>query len=137
MTPRTPGTYVPEEEGGLSQSGRLAAALPLRDGRIAMALLSVGIVLYTLPHMHERYGFFLDILAIIYALQRPSKAPVALGYITVSLISYIFFLNQVHVISPVFLSLALLGLHTYVCMDLARQIKEQRIDLTAQQQIEG
>ena len=104
---------------------------------ITMALLAVGIVLYTLPHMHERYGFFLDILAIIYALQRPSKAPVALGYITVSLISYIFFLNQVHVISHVFLSLALLGLHTYVCMDLARQIKEQRIDLTAQQQIEG
>ena len=34
----TPGTYVPEESG---DTGRLAAVLPLKDGRVALALLSV------------------------------------------------------------------------------------------------
>ncbi|MCR4817736.1 MAG: DNA mismatch repair protein MutS [Fretibacterium sp.] len=45
----TPGTYVPEEESG---AGHLAAILPLRDGRAAVALLSVdtgGLEAGTLP----------------------------------------------------------------------------------------
>ena len=39
----TPGTYVPEEggEGDVLESAHLAAVLPLRDGRVAAALLSV------------------------------------------------------------------------------------------------
>lgn len=90
---------------------------------ISIALLSVGLTIYTLPHMHERYSFMLDILAIVYALQRPSKAPVSLAYITISLISYMCFLNGIYVIPFVYLSVALLALHTYVGMDLARQIK--------------
>ena len=35
----TPGTYVPEESA--DNTGRLAAVLPLKDGRVALALLSV------------------------------------------------------------------------------------------------
>ncbi|WP_347713376.1 DNA mismatch repair protein MutS [uncultured Fretibacterium sp.] len=45
----TPGTYVPEESG---DTGRLAAVLPLKDGRVALALLSVetgGLEAGTLP----------------------------------------------------------------------------------------
>lgn len=95
---------------------------------ITMALLSVGIVLFTLPHMHDRYGFFMDILAIIYALQRPSKAPIALGYLTISLLSYMPFLNRAYVVPMVVLALALLGLHTLVGIDLARQIKENSLE---------
>ena len=90
---------------------------------ITMALLSVGLATYTLPHMHDRYGFLLDVLAIIYALQRPKKAPVSVAYIIISLISYMCFLNGIYVIPFAYLSLALLALHTYVGMDLARQIK--------------
>ena len=90
---------------------------------ISIALLSVGLTIYTLPHMHERYSFMLDILAIVYALQRPSKAPVSLAYITISLISYMCFLNGIYVIPFAYLSVALLALHTYVGIDLAKQIK--------------
>ena len=46
-----------------------------------------------------------------------------MAYITISLISYMCFLNGIYVIPFVYLSVALLALHTYVGMDLAKQIK--------------
>ena len=46
---------------------------------VTMALFSVCLALYTLPHMHERYGFIVDMLAIMYAFLRPSKTPIAIG----------------------------------------------------------
>ncbi|MBP5397830.1 MAG: hypothetical protein J6Y32_04280 [Bacteroidales bacterium] len=89
---------------------------------ITLAMLSVSLALFTLPHMHERYGFLVDLLAIIYAVQRPQKAPLALGYLLISLLSYIPFLNGTYVIPMIYLALAMLGLNILLARDLARQI---------------
>lgn len=91
---------------------------------VTMALFSVSLALFTLPHMHERYGFIVDMLAIIYAVQRPSKTPIAIGYITVSLLSYMWFLHSAILIPHIYLAAALMVLNALVCMDLAKQIKE-------------
>lgn len=91
---------------------------------VTMALFSVSLALFTLPHMHERYGFIVDILAILYAFVRPSKAPVALGYILISLLSYMWFLNDIQVVPHICLAITLMVLDVLVFMDLARQIKE-------------
>lgn len=91
---------------------------------VTLALFSVSLVLFTLPHMHERYGLFVDILCIAYALLRPKMAPLALGFIVLSLLSYIPFLNRVEVIPAVYLSLAMLGLNTVLAVDMSRQISE-------------
>ena len=91
---------------------------------VTMALFSVSLALFTLPHMHERYGFIVDMLAIIYAVQRPSKTPIAIGYISVSLLSYMWFLHSAILIPHIYLAAALMVLNALVCMDLAKQIKE-------------
>ena len=89
---------------------------------VTLALFSVCLVLFTMPHMHERYGLLADILAIVYALLRPEKTPITLCYIVVSLLSYIPFLNSVDIIPGLYLSFAMLGLNILVGKDLARQI---------------
>lgn len=91
---------------------------------VTLALFSVSLVLFTMPHMHERYGLFVDVLSIAYAILRPKMAPLALGVMVISLLSYIPFLNRVELIPAIYLSLAMLALNTLLAVDLSRQIKE-------------
>lgn len=94
---------------------------------VTMALFSVCLVLFTMPHMHERYGLFVDILLIAYALQRPEKIPLAVGYIMISLLSYMPFINRANVLPGIWLAIGMLALNIFLGRDLARQIKENRI----------
>ncbi len=89
---------------------------------VTLALFSVSLALYTLPHMHERYGYLVDMLVIVYALQRPEKTWVAVCYILISLITYMPFLVGAYVLPFPFLAAVLLALDVYVGYDLYRQM---------------
>lgn len=93
---------------------------------ITLALFSVCLVLFTMPHMHERYGFLVDILAIVYAIQRPEKIPIAISYVVISVITYMAYLNGCYLLPFVYLSMAMLALNILVCRDLFRQISENK-----------
>lgn len=89
---------------------------------VTMALFTVCIALYTLPHMHERYGFIVDLLSIAYVIQRPKKTPVAILLITMSLLTYMPFLIGAYVFPFAVLSVVYLGVIVYLGYDLHAQI---------------
>ena len=99
-----------------------------RQIMVTMALFSICLVLFTMPHMHERYGLVVDLLVIVYALQRPEKTPIALCYILVSLLSYIPFLNRADALPSIWLAIAMLALNILVGRDLVRQINENNCE---------
>lgn len=92
---------------------------------ITLALFSVAVTIYLLPHMHERYGFIIDLLAIIYVILRPKKFWILLGFTIVSICSYMPFLVGKDIISMPVLAIILLGLIGFTGYDLYSQIKEQ------------
>ncbi|HYD50336.1 MAG TPA: hypothetical protein VEB21_18405 [Terriglobales bacterium] len=61
----------------------------LTEGRmLQLALLSVLVMPYCLPKMHDRYFFFADVLSIAYAFHYPRRAWVAVAVTAVSFCSY-------------------------------------------------
>ena len=55
---------------------------------VTLALFTVALIVYSLPHMHERYGCLADILAILYAMMnwRRFYIPVVLWADTIPMI---------------------------------------------------
>ena len=115
---------------GLMLLGTLAYYVTTRRVRltdtalVTLALFSVSMALYALPHMHDRYGFMVDLLAIVYAFQRPRKAFVSIGYILVSMLTYMTFLADITVLPFTVLALLLLALDIYVGYDLYLQLRD-------------
>ena len=72
---------------------RLWSAVPL-DGEVIVKLWLVSVLLlpFTLPHMHERYFFAAEVVSIIYAFYSPKRFFVPLIVGAVSLRSYFPFL---------------------------------------------
>ena len=91
---------------------------------VTLALFSVAIIVYSLPHMHDRYGFLIDLFAIIYGVYRVKKLPVACGFMLVSIITFMPYLIGTHIVPLQYMAIALLGLIVYVGYDLYRQIQE-------------
>ena len=91
---------------------------------VTLALFTVALTVYSLPHMHDRYGFLIDLFAIIYGVLRVRKLPVACGFILVSLLSYMPYLIAVHIVPLSYMAIALLGLIICVGYDLYCQIQE-------------
>lgn len=96
---------------------------------VTLALFTVALTVYSLPHMHDRYGFLVDLFAIIYGVYRVRKLPVACGFILISLLSYMPYLIAVHIIPLQYMAIALLGLIIYVGYDLYRQIQKNTVSL--------
>ena len=90
---------------------------------VTIALFSVAITVYTLPHMHERYGLLIDIVGIIYGILRPKKLWCTCGFVLVSLLSYMPFLVGVNVVGWPTLATLQLALIISVGYDLHSQIK--------------
>lgn len=88
---------------------------------ITTALFSLCLLLYGLPYMHERYGILIDVLAVVYAVLRPRKIPVAIGLITSSLMSYMLFLFGRESMPPLHHAILQLILIIFVGLDLYRQ----------------
>ncbi len=91
---------------------------------ITLALFTTALIVYSLPHMHERYGFLVDLLAIIYGMLNRKKLPAACGFILISVLSFMPYLIAVHIVPIQYVAIALLGLIIYIGYDLYRQVQE-------------
>ena len=89
---------------------------------ITLALFTVALIVYSLPHMHDRYGFLIDLLAIIYGTLNVKKMLVACGFMLVSVLSFMPYLIAVHIVPIQYVAIGLLGLIVYVGYDLYHQI---------------
>lgn len=90
---------------------------------VTLALFTVALTVYCLPHMHDRYGFLIDLLAVIYGVVNTKKLPVMCGFFVVSILSFMPYLIAVHIVPIQYVALALLGLLVYVGIDLHRQVR--------------
>lgn len=94
---------------------------------VTIALFTVAITVYCLPHMHDRYGFLIDLLAIIYGVLNIKKLPVTFGFFIISILSFMPYLIAVHIVPIQYVAIAHLSLITYVGYDLYKQIKENSL----------
>ena len=85
---------------------------------VLISLFSVSLVVYTLPHMHDRYGFLVDMLAILYGVVNPKKLLYTCGFLVVSLLSYVPYLIGIHTIPIAYVAVGLLTLILLVGRDL-------------------
>ncbi len=97
---------------------------PMTKGFILQMALFYGILtVYFLPFMHERYGYLVDILAVVYALAASRRMFLPVLHVLISYVSYTLFLTKgeaVPMIVYAFLLLALLcaaGRDVYLHMD--------------------
>lgn len=90
---------------------------------ITLALFTVALTVYFLPHMHDRYGFFIDLLAILYGVMRGKRLPVVCGFMVISVLTFMPYLIAVHLVPITYLAIALLGLIICVGVDLHEQIQ--------------
>ncbi|NBJ93397.1 hypothetical protein [Parablautia muri] len=94
---------------------------------VTLALFTVAITVYSLPHMHDRYGFLIDLLAIIYGTMNVKKLPVTCAFMLVSVLTFMPYLIAVHIVPLQYVAIALFGLIVYVGHDLHAQIKKQEM----------
>lgn len=93
---------------------------------ITLALFTVAITVYSLPHMHDRYGFLIDLLAIIYGVMNVKKLPLTCGFMLVSVLTFMPYLIAVHIVPLQYVAIALLGLILYVGYDLYSQVEKSK-----------
>lgn len=93
------------------------------DIMVTLALFSVALIVYTLPHMHDRYGYLIDLFAILYGVYRIERLPVACGFIMVSILTFMPYLIAVHIVPIQYIAIGLAALIIYVGYDLYRQVK--------------
>jgi Gpi18-like mannosyltransferase len=96
------------------------------DVIVKLSLVSVLLLPFTLPHMHERYFFVADIVSIIYAFYRPKRffVPIIVG--AASLFSYFPFLFGEEPIRLQYLAI-LMGVALIVAgVDLIRSLYPNR-----------
>lgn len=93
---------------------------------VTIALFTVAVTVYFLPHMHERYGFLIDLLAILYGILNVKKLPVVCGFMLVSILSFMPFLIAVHIVPIQYVSIGLWGLIVYVGYDFYRQVSKNQ-----------
>lgn len=94
---------------------------------ITLALFSVALAVYCLPHMHDRYGFLIDLLAVVYGILNTKKLPVMCGYFVISILTFMPYLIAVHIVPIQYLALAMLMLLVYVGHDLYKQVRENSL----------
>lgn len=94
---------------------------------LTLALLTVALIVYSLPHMHDRYGFLVDLLAIVYGVLNVKKLPITCGFVLVSILTFMPYLNAIHIVPIQYVAMGLLALIIYVGYDLYRQIRENTL----------
>jgi Gpi18-like mannosyltransferase len=87
---------------------------------IALALLSLLLVPFVLPRMHERYFFPADVLSIVLAVLRPRLVPVAVLVSVASLLAYAPFLLQRSIVPMGVLAIAMSVALVWLVSDLRR-----------------
>ena len=96
---------------------------------VTLALFTVALTVYSLPHMHDRYGFFIDLLAVVYGVMNVKRLPVVCGFMLVSVLSFMPYLIAVHIVPIQYVAIGLLGLILLVGRDLYRQVQENAYEI--------
>ncbi|MCR5656864.1 MAG: hypothetical protein K6G06_05310 [Butyrivibrio sp.] len=109
--------------GKTSSENAPAQALISNEIFILTSLLTVAVTLYTLPHMHDRYGYLIDILAIIYACIRPKRIPLMCAFFVVSILTFIPYLTAVRPFSLQTVAVVMTMLIAVVARDLYLELK--------------
>lgn len=94
---------------------------------VTLALFTVAIIVYSLPHMHDRYGFLIDLFAIIYGVYNPRKLHITCGFMLISILTFMPYLIAVNIVSLQYMAIAQLILIIYVGRDLYCQIQNHTI----------
>ena len=90
---------------------------------LSIAMFTVAIAVYFLPHMHDRYGFLIDLIAIIYAVIRPKRLPLLCAIFFVTVMTFMPYLIAVNVMSARTLAFIQTGIIVYMGYDLYCLIK--------------
>lgn len=88
------------------------------DSILLIALFTAAVSVYFLPHMHERYGYIVDLLAIIYGSYNIKKIYYTIGFGLVSVLSYIPYLFKASVVPGYYPAALMLLLIILVGRDL-------------------
>jgi Gpi18-like mannosyltransferase len=127
--PNDPGSF---EKPGIIFTGLLMCLLCLISWRsvvpldgdmiVKLSLVSMLLLPFTLPHMHERYFFAADVISIIYAFYTPKHffVPIIVG--GASLFSYFPFLFREEPIGLQYLAILIVLTLIVVAADLIRNL---------------
>lgn len=94
---------------------------------VTLAMFTVAIIVYSLPHMHDRYGFLIDLFAVIYGVYNVRKLPVACGFMLISVLTFMPYLIAVDIMPLQYMAMGLLGLIVYVGYDLYNQVQKNLV----------
>ncbi|SDM61216.1 DUF2029 domain-containing protein [Acetanaerobacterium elongatum] len=103
-----------------------ARALPDADLILTFSFFSAMLLPFFLPHMHDRYGFPADVLAVLYAFKRPQKLAASVVFTLVSLVAYGPYLLGLEAIPLPYAALGYIFCLCYVGADLAKQCLGQQ-----------
>ena len=96
---------------------------------VTLALLTIALTVYCLPHMHDRYGFLIDIFAILYGLIRPERFFVTIGCFVISILSAMPYLNGIHLFEVQTLAAGMLILILVIVKDFLNRAFSRQGDL--------
>ncbi|MBO5056321.1 MAG: hypothetical protein J6C64_08250 [Lachnospiraceae bacterium] len=94
---------------------------------VTLAMFTVAIIVYSLPHMHDRYGFLIDLFAVIYGVYNVRKLPVTCGFMLISVLTFMPYLIAVDIMPLQYMAMGLLGLIVYVGYDLYNQVQKNLV----------
>ncbi len=94
---------------------------------VTLSMFTVMVALFTLPVMHERYGYLPEVLSVTYAVTKFRRLPVLVLMQFVSLVTYAKFLFGTTVDAMWFMALLNLGLILVVGFDLYSQMNKQEV----------
>lgn len=89
---------------------------------LLIALFTTAVSVYFLPHMHERYGYIVDLLAIIYGFYNIKKLYYIIGFGLVSVLSYIPYLFKASIVPGYYPAALMLVLIILVGRDLYQSV---------------
>ncbi len=96
---------------------------------LGIAVLFAAGIPFLLPHMHDRYFFMLDVLALLPAVLWASYAPVALFASFASLLCYYSYFNNVYLLPLRFGSFALVAVLLVYFTFTAEKLNSRRSDV--------
>ncbi len=99
------------------------------DFAITLLIFTAEVCLFTLPIMHERYGYIPEMAAIIYGVTRYKRMAVCIALQFVSVITYARFLYGTEVSEIWPLSIILMAVIFFVGYDLNEQMKKPEAEL--------
>ena len=93
-----------------------------KDVMLQMFVFYGMITVYFLPFMHERYGYIVDILAVVYAVRNPKRFYFPILHVLISYVSYTSFLTNGEALPMILYAFTLTFLIVNVGWDLFKNM---------------